>query len=254
MTYCKYISYNLYYSNIVNMFIALLFYSMTNVDKALGLFEAEMKAQDLWDAVTVVTVSDFGRTLTFNGLGTDHAWGGNYFIAGGNVSGAQIHGRYPDRLTEEESNLNIGRGRILPTLPWESMWEGLAQWMGVPASDMATVLPNLKKFPASHRLNSSELFDVDPTRAAGPKAKKNPAKREPCRPGTFNAKPDNSTKCFPHTTCPNGKVRKNGTATNNAVCEPSTWLCVIHYVHLSATSCAKMFLNLRSFLSNLRSI
>ena len=26
MTYCKYISYNLYYSNIVNMFIALLFY------------------------------------------------------------------------------------------------------------------------------------------------------------------------------------------------------------------------------------
>ena len=165
MTYCKYISYNLYYSNIVNMFIALLFYSMTNVDKALGLFEAEMKAQDLWDAVTVVTVSDFGRTLTFNGLGTDHAWGGNYFIAGGNVSGAQIHGRYPDRLTEEESNLNIGRGRILPTLPWESMWEGLAQWMGVPASDMATVLPNLKKFPASHRLNSSELFDVDPPRS-----------------------------------------------------------------------------------------
>jgi uncharacterized protein YceK len=34
----------------------------------------------IWDGVTVVTVSDFGRTLTSNGLGTDHAWGGNHFI------------------------------------------------------------------------------------------------------------------------------------------------------------------------------
>ena len=66
---------------------------MADIDAALGLFEAEMKAQGTWDAVTVVTVSDFGRTLTFNGLGTDHAWGGNYFVAGGNVSGTQIHGR-----------------------------------------------------------------------------------------------------------------------------------------------------------------
>ena len=134
---------------------------MAEIDAALGLFEAEMKALGLWDAVTLVTVSDFGRTLTFNGLGTDHAWGGNYFIAGGNVSGSQIHGKYPDRLIEEKSDFNIGRGRILPTLAWESMWEGLAQWMGVSESDMPTVLPNLKNFPPSHRLDLNELFDVD---------------------------------------------------------------------------------------------
>merc|ERR1719174_816403 len=92
------------------------------IDLSIAAFKREMIHQGIWDNVVVVTASDFGRTLTSNGLGTDHAWGGNYFIAGGNVSGAQIHGRYPDRLTEEESNLNIGRGRILPTLPWESMW------------------------------------------------------------------------------------------------------------------------------------
>ena len=135
---------------------------MANVDTALGLFEAEMKAQGLWDAVTILTVSDFGRTLTFNGLGTDHAWGGNYFVMGGNVSGAQIHGKYPDRLIEEESDVNIGRGRILPTLPWESMWEGLSQWMGVHELEIPGVLPNLKNFAKKQRLTMRDLFGVDP--------------------------------------------------------------------------------------------
>ena len=32
-------------------------------------------------------VSDFGRTLTSNGLGTDHAWGGNQIVMGGAVRG-----------------------------------------------------------------------------------------------------------------------------------------------------------------------
>ena len=43
------------------------------IDAALESFASEMKNQGLWNNVTVLTASDFGRTLTSNGLGTDHA-------------------------------------------------------------------------------------------------------------------------------------------------------------------------------------
>ena len=48
----------------------------TPINDALKSFKSEMQAQGIWDDVVVVTVSDFGRTLTSNGLGTD-VWGGN---------------------------------------------------------------------------------------------------------------------------------------------------------------------------------
>ncbi|KAL7539351.1 hypothetical protein ACHAXR_009213, partial [Thalassiosira sp. AJA248-18] len=92
----------------------LLTYLLTQVDGALGCFKSEMDSQGIWNNVTIVSASEFGRTLTSNGLGTDHAWGGNYFILGGNVKGGLIHGQYPADLTDQGS-LNIGRGRLIPT-------------------------------------------------------------------------------------------------------------------------------------------
>ena len=86
---------------------------------------------------------------------------GHYFLAGGNVSGSQIFGSYPHKLKEDESDVNFGRGRVLPTTSWEGVWLGLAQWMGVPSSDMDRVLPNLKNFPERMLLNQSALFDVN---------------------------------------------------------------------------------------------
>ena len=67
-----------------------------------------MQSQGLWDSVTVVTLSDFGRTLTSNGLGTDHGWGGNMFLFGGAVRGGQVLGTYPDELGDS-SPVNLGR-------------------------------------------------------------------------------------------------------------------------------------------------
>ena len=49
--------------------------------------------------VTLLSVSDFGRTLTSNGAGTDHGWGGNNVVLGGAVRGKQILGAFPDDLT-----------------------------------------------------------------------------------------------------------------------------------------------------------
>ena len=41
--------------------------SLASVDEALASFAAEMKAQGLWDQVTIMQTSEFGRTLTSNG-------------------------------------------------------------------------------------------------------------------------------------------------------------------------------------------
>ena len=46
------------------------------INKALEAFVTEMRVHGVWDQVALATLSDFGRTLTSNGRGTDHAWGG----------------------------------------------------------------------------------------------------------------------------------------------------------------------------------
>lgn len=44
------------------------------INKGLEKFVAEMKAQNLWDNVVLVTTSDFARTLPSNGVGTVSAF------------------------------------------------------------------------------------------------------------------------------------------------------------------------------------
>jgi cullin-associated NEDD8-dissociated protein 1 len=88
------------------------------VNEALEMLTDELKDQGVWDDVAIVCVSDFGRTLTSNSQGTDHGWGGNYWVAGGGVKGKQMLGKFPSRFTEFESDVNVGRGRFIPTTPW----------------------------------------------------------------------------------------------------------------------------------------
>ena len=130
---------------------------LANINSAIGKFKAEMQSQGLWDSVTVVTLSDFGRTLTSNGLGTDHGWGGNMFLFGGAVRGGQVLGTYPDELGDS-SPVNLGRGRVLPTTSWEAIWSGLLEWMDVGTSDMKTVLPNRANFGANQLFNRTQMF------------------------------------------------------------------------------------------------
>lgn len=53
---------------------------------------------------------------------------------GGAVDGGTIHGQYPNDITTS-GPLNVGRGQLIPTLSWESMFNGGAQWMGVEAEE-----------------------------------------------------------------------------------------------------------------------
>jgi cullin-associated NEDD8-dissociated protein 1 len=130
---------------------------LKEIDDAMGCFAMEMKSQGVWNNVTVISASEFGRTLTSNGLGTDHAWGGNHFIVGGSVKGGRIHGQYPSDISEE-GILNIGRGRLIPTTPWEGLWSGIAEWFGVANHNIASVLPNIGNFD-SNIFSAADLFE-----------------------------------------------------------------------------------------------
>ena len=115
--------------------------NFAEIDAALASFVAEMEAQGRWGDVAVLSVSEFGRTITSNGAGTDHGWGGNHFVLGGAVKGGQVFGQYPDDLSDD-GPLSTGRGRIIPTTPWDGVWAPMAEWLGVEAGSMAEVLPN----------------------------------------------------------------------------------------------------------------
>jgi len=117
---------------------------LPEVSQAVAAFMTALKEIKVADQVTLFTASDFGRTLTSNGRGSDHAWGGNHFVVGGAVKGGKIYGQYPSLALK--TNLDTGQGRLIPTMAVDSYCAELARWLGVPASGLATVFPNIGSF------------------------------------------------------------------------------------------------------------
>jgi len=132
---------------------------LSDFDKILASFVDEMKAQALWDQVTIVVSSDFGRTLTGNSAaGTDHGWSGHSFILGGALDGGKIHGKYPSDLKESQ----LSRSRVIPEVPWEAQWNAVAQWLGIEDEQgLSHALPNRLSFPSTMILDRKNVFLPD---------------------------------------------------------------------------------------------
>lgn len=114
------------------------------VSQAIGAFHAALVLLGVADQVTLFTASDFGRTLTSNGRGSDHAWGGNHLVVGGSVNGQRVFGTYPDLY--EDNPLDVGRGRLIPTTSTDAYFAELALWLGVSRTNLPLVLPNITRF------------------------------------------------------------------------------------------------------------
>ena len=114
------------------------------VSQGLAEFHSAMTELGVLDRVTTFTISDFGRTLTSNGRGSDHGWGGNSLVMGGAVSGGTVYGTYPE--IEPGNPLDVGRGRFIPTTSVDELYAELALWYGVGAGDLDFVLPNISRF------------------------------------------------------------------------------------------------------------
>ena len=114
------------------------------VSASLAQFASALQEIDAFDHVVTFSMSEFGRTLTSNGDGSDHAWGGNVMAMGGAINGARMYGTYPSLALGNP--LEIGRGRIIPTLSNDEYFAELALWFGVAPSDLPTILPNINNF------------------------------------------------------------------------------------------------------------
>jgi uncharacterized protein (DUF1501 family) len=114
------------------------------VDSAIDAFYRATVELGVQDSVTTFTASDFGRTLSSNGDGSDHGWGGHHFVVGGGVRGRRFYGRAPQvSLTSDDQ---VGQGRLLPSTSVDEFSSTLALWFGVSPSELPSVAPNIGRF------------------------------------------------------------------------------------------------------------
>ncbi len=117
---------------------------LTQIGGALAAFDAAMVELGTSQQVTTFTASDFGRTLSSNGDGSDHGWGSFHFASGGAVRGQRFFGQAP--LPGNNGPDDVGQGRMLPTMAVDQLAATLAKWMGVSSTDLTTVVPGIGNY------------------------------------------------------------------------------------------------------------
>jgi len=115
-----------------------------NVSVSLKSFHDALTEIGIEGSVTAFTHSDFGRTLTSNGDGSDHGWGGNQIVVGGAVRGQQIYGNYPSLMINGAQD--VGGGRLIPGVAVDQYAATLARWFGVSDTLLPQVAPNVANF------------------------------------------------------------------------------------------------------------
>lgn len=128
---------------------------MARIDHAVAYFYNTLSplagVGDMSDKVTLFTASDFGRTFTSNGDGTDHGWGAHHFVVGGAVKGKDIYGGFPQTAVTNtgagiDNPLDVGSGNWIPTVSVDQYAATLAKWFGLSPAEIASVFPNLANF------------------------------------------------------------------------------------------------------------
>ena len=126
--------------------------NMGRVSGAMTAFYNAMNSLGIADKVTAFTATDFGRTLSSNGDGSDHGWGSHQFMVGGAVNGGKFYGYAPPvsvgNTTAAQDQWHVGQGRLLPTTSVDQYAGTLAKWFGVDSelSGSSSILPYLNNF------------------------------------------------------------------------------------------------------------
>jgi uncharacterized protein (DUF1501 family) len=130
------------------------FILLNYVDEALKAFYDATVSMGVANNVTTMTMSDFGRTIKSNGQGSDHGWGGHYFVLGGAVKGGKVLGAqtpggavtsyFP--MASQIGAYDVGEGRLLPTISSDAYVATLAKWFGANNTELGQIFPNLSRF------------------------------------------------------------------------------------------------------------
>ena len=125
---------------------------LQRLSAALGAFAQALTEIGMDNNVLTFTMSDFSRTLSSNGGGSDHAWGGNHIVMGntdtlgGPLRGGRVYGNFPPVVLN--GNNSLDRGQMIPDTSVEQMMAPMATWMGVQPVDLGAVFPNLANLGA----------------------------------------------------------------------------------------------------------
>jgi len=117
---------------------------LAELDGALAAFHASTVELGVANDVTAFTASDFGRTYTSNGDGSDHGWGAHHVVLGGAVAGGRFYGQVPTLAVDGPDD--SGDGRWIPTISVDEYSATLAKWFGVSSGNLGLVFPNLGRF------------------------------------------------------------------------------------------------------------
>ena len=123
---------------------------LAQISPALAAFYNATVELNVASDVTAFTMSDFSRTFQPNSnSGSDHAWGSHHMVIGGAVKGGQIYGTYPTLALAgpDDSGSN---GRWVPSTASSQYAATLAEWFGVPAANLPTVLPSISNFSTTN--------------------------------------------------------------------------------------------------------
>jgi uncharacterized protein (DUF1501 family) len=119
---------------------------LNELSKSIQYFYNNLQQLHLENNVVSFTASDFGRTLSSNGDGTDHGWGSHHLIISSavNMQGQKMYGKWPS--LDINGNDDNGLGRLIPTTSVEQYLATLATWMGISTNQLSDIFPNLHNF------------------------------------------------------------------------------------------------------------
>jgi len=116
--------------------------------KALAAFDETNRTNGLDMNIVTLVMTEFGRTIRpGSGGGSEHAWGNHWFALGGPVAGRNVLGTFPSLALGGADDGDRGRnGRLVPTTSCDQVGATLAQWLGLPASQLHDAFPHLVNF------------------------------------------------------------------------------------------------------------
>jgi len=114
------------------------------ISMAMGDFYKALEYMGMENEVTVLSCSEFARSTGENGDGTDHAWGGSYFVMGGAVKGG-LYGTMPDLTLGSDDDMTR-KGRLIPTTSFTQYFATVMKWFGADDNTLDKVFPELKNF------------------------------------------------------------------------------------------------------------
>lgn len=147
--------------------------NFTDLSATIAAFKDDIGP--LWQRVTIVTLTEFGRRLEENAsAGVDHGWASAMFVMGGGVKGGQVVARWPGL-----SDTDLKDGDLAVTTDYRHVLaEVLRNRGGLSSEAISAVLPsfNPQALGITHGLNG--LVDPrQPTAGASSATPPNPTKK-----------------------------------------------------------------------------